>query len=437
MACPSDRISRCTGYSYKEFEDTGLRMKALKLVEALQKAWEEGKDDIPEELLEDMSAMAGVGEDGKLGAAGLVHSKVLRFFYGLVEDWNMAIWLLRQTVRVLGGLPGYEEFLFMTNSEGSNGKGTWIALLSKTLGGSDPTSYFYTLDFSKHFVGMDAKGNNPEIAECEGRRFVSVNEAPDMTIHKRTLNVDLIKKLSVGSDNPITGMAKYKDPKLFNPQMLLAFFAQDAPEFPKKDGGLRSRLSYLLMPFEFVADCKLPHHRPLDISIKTGVEHLIPELLMWAAMLTPGLQAQKSRVILPRPAKVQEDTAAQYMATSDDAEPVDKKGVAIAYADTRLCEWKPEMGLPATRAQINEHFKRQQGHTNLNSREVLATILRDQHAGAKGAPFKQRVSGHPDVAVYKASFVDGQLGTSGFELKALRTVTLHHPKETSQEGIEG
>eukprot|EP00969_Alexandrium_andersonii_P003534 152930-Alexandrium_andersonii.AAC.1 len=26
---------------------------------------------------------------------------------------------------------------------------------------------------------MDAKGNNPEIAECEGKRFVSVNEAPD------------------------------------------------------------------------------------------------------------------------------------------------------------------------------------------------------------------------------------------------------------------
>ena len=90
-------------------------------------------------------------------------SKVLRFFYGLFEDWSLALWLLRQSVRALGGLQGFEEFLFMTNSAGSNGKGTWIALLSKALGGADPTSYFYTLDFSKHFVGMDAKGNNPEM----------------------------------------------------------------------------------------------------------------------------------------------------------------------------------------------------------------------------------------------------------------------------------
>ena len=118
---------------------------------------------------------------------------------------------------------------------------------------------------------------------------MSVNESPDMTMANRTLNVDLIKKLSVGSDNPITGMAKYKDPKLFNPQMLLAFFAQDAPEFPKKDGGLRSRLSYLLMPFEFVDVCTRPHHRPMDIDVKLNT--------------------------VPRPTKVTEDTAAQYMAS--------------------------------------------------------------------------------------------------------------------------
>ena len=240
FARPEDRISRCTGYRYKEFSDMALQTRACKLAAALQMVWDEGNEDIPAELVTELNSMAGVSEDGKLGSStGSSVSKVLRFFYGLFEDWSLALWLLRQSVRALGGLQGFEEFLFMTNSSGSNGKGTWIALLSKALGGSDPTSYFYTLDFSKHFVGMDAKGNNPEIAECEGKRFVSVNESPDMGHSNRTLNVDLIKKLSVGSDNPITGMAKYKDPRLFNPQMLLAFFAQDAPEFPKKDGGLR------------------------------------------------------------------------------------------------------------------------------------------------------------------------------------------------------
>ena len=85
---------------------------------------------------------------------------------------------------------------------------------------------------------------------------------------------------------------------------------------------------------------------------------------------------------------------------------------------------KPEMGVPSTRLEINEHFKQQPEHAGLNSREVLATILRDQHAGARGSPFKQRVAGRADVAVYKAGFIDGLLGRPGFEIQPVKTVTL-------------
>ena len=220
-------------------------------------------------------------------------------------------------------------------------------------------------------------------------------------------------------------MAKYKDPKLFNPQMLLAFFAQDAPEFPKKDGGLRSRLSYLLMPFEFVDVCTRPHHRPMDIDVKLNTVSLIPELLMWAMLLAPGLQAKRSRVITPRPAKVTEDTAAQYMASAGQPVTRDKKEVAIEFADTFLCEWTAVMGTPATRLEINELFMKQPSYMGMSSREVLSTVLCDHAAGSKsGAPFKQRVHGAKDVAVYKAGLVNGLLGRPGFEVQPLKTVTI-------------
>ena len=67
----------------------------------------------------------------------------------------------------------------------------------------------------------------------------------------------------------------------------------------------------------------------------------------------------------------------------------------------------------------------QQSNVGLNSREVLALILKDHHVGKKGsAPFKQRVLGHGDVAVYKGGFIGDLLGRPTFELAPLKTVTL-------------
>ena len=145
-------------------------------------------------------------------------------------------------------------------------------------------------------------------------------------------------------------MAKYKDPKLFVPQLLLSFFAQDVPLLPKKDGGLKSRLSYLLMPFEF---CECPeagtNQRPMDINVKLAVDSLVTELLMWACLLAPGLKAKNSRVLLPRPLKVVEDTEAQYLSSAAAPAPRDLTEVAIEFADAHLREWTKDMGKPSSR----------------------------------------------------------------------------------------
>ena len=361
-----------------------------------------------------------------------------RTFHGLFEDHDLALWLLRQTARAAAGIP-FEEFLYMSNSSGQNGKGMWIKLMMKLLG-AQHDNYFHTLEFSKHFVGKTRPGNNPEVADCEGKRFVAVNETPDMS-DSRELNVELIKQLAVGGDNPVTAMGKYRDPSLFNPQMLLGFFAQDPPVFPRRDGGLKSRLSYLFMPFVFVA-CPTPgtNERKLDTSIKENVGNLVPELLYWIPLLCQGLAhaVRNSRVIIPRPPKVAEDTDAQYITAEKPIKSLQE--IAFEYADEHLCEWvldpnsRDPYKVPASRGDIGQHFAEWADAKcyRANAREALLKIMSDHrpvtNGGQKGTTYKQSFPKSwkiKDIAVFKSGFTEaGLLGRPGWQLFAQKTLTI-------------
>ena len=83
-----------------------------------------------------------------------------------------------------------------------------------------------------HFVGSGmAKQsiNNPEIAALAGKRFVAVHESPENTMCQQ-LNTTLIKRLASGGDDPISAMAKYKDPTAFLPQCRVSFCTNSEPE---------------------------------------------------------------------------------------------------------------------------------------------------------------------------------------------------------------
>ena len=290
----SDRISQSTGYAYQEWDaPPATRASLAELCARLNEFWDGGCDDVTEHCQE---RLEGAVRD----------STLYRIIYGLFEDHNVALWLLRQSVRAVAGLPGYEEVLFLVDRRGSNGKGTWLAIIKAVLGIEN--GYYATLEYEKHFVGsgMAQKNiNNPDIAALAGKRFVAVNESPESSA-TGALNVTLIKRLACGGDDPLTATAKYKDPTAFQPQCLLAFCANNDPEFPARDGGFKSRVSYVNMPFEWVADPQTAGQRKIDVSIKERVVRSIqPEFLFWAVHLAPGLLRHKARVILPRPAKVQ------------------------------------------------------------------------------------------------------------------------------------
>ena len=223
----------------------------------------------------------------------------------------------------------------------------------------------------------------------------------------RVLNVELIKQLCAGSDAPITAMGKYRDPSLFNPQGLLCFFAQDAPRFPLNDGGIRSRLSFLHMPLEFVPNPTEPWQRLLKTGVKESVGGLVTEVIHWGSRLMPALmKAQgRCRTVLPRPSKVMDYTDGRYIPTCDQPAREDPKTVAIEFADEHLTEWNRSMGRPSSRKQIHERFSLLPQHTSLAANEVLRTILVDS---VNGKPCKVTLcADYPETQVYKGAFATG------------------------------
>jgi hypothetical protein len=395
---PADRFSKTVGYPFPVWE-SDTKQRAVEVVNAIHKSWAEAPG----------GAGCPLSDQLKTNLEEL-QSPVLKFFYGLFEDWDSAIWLLRQSVKSIGAVPRLEEFLWMSNSKGSNGKGTWIALMKAVLGRQ---GFYHQMDFAE-FVGTRNKGNSPELAMAEGKRFIAVNEAPEGEM-KSQLNVTLLKKIAC-PDEDLAVTAKYKDPSAFTPMALCSFFTNGTPNFPVHDGGLQSRLSYLFMPFVFTPNPKPDsNERQLKMDVKDNVKALVPELLFWAVQFTPNILMFQGRTLRPRPEKVDADTSSHYL----QADVVDDN--MQTSLGTLICTWTPSMGLPSRRMDID---KAVQLATGKNSREHLQGILFESNPALKTRNyFTQRANGK-SVAVYKAYMVDGALWDGIGEQPALAVVTL-------------
>lgn len=299
----------------------------------------------------------------------------------------------------------------MSNASGSNGKGTWIALMKAILGRKN--GFFTTIDFCE-FIGHRNKGNSPELATVEGSRFVAVNESPEANTIG-ILNVALMKKLGC-PDEEFSATAKYKDPTSFSPQCLLAFFTQTAPRLPKQDGGLRSRLSYLFMPFEFIANpIQGTNQRQLDMSIKDNATTLIDEILLWGKYIVPNLLMFSGRQLLPRPQKVCDDTTSHYTGTSEL--PRDR---ATNFVNDYICQWEIIMGAPSTRTEVDAKFL---AVTGGNAKEALPTCLMHVYPGTSRGYCTQLFESK-SYGVYKCRLNGGLVWNGEGTQPAIVTVTL-------------
>ena len=249
--------------------------------------------------------------------------------WAIFEDDDVAIWVIRQISRGCAGFELLEEFIFFFDERGQNGKGTIMNLVRQALG-----DYYATCPYKGALLDTASGGNNDKLAKCQGRRIVSCNEAFDKTEEQLQFNPRVVKQL-IGLDEPLETMAKYKSPLEWRGQALLVISSNTLPKFPADDGGLRSRISLLRFPFTFLpkpkdtADEDLPEHpdepgtRWQDPSVKLQLmKDLIPEFFCWAREFNQGLTRQdiSGRLMTPRPAKIEAETAELFRAQSPGAQ---------------------------------------------------------------------------------------------------------------------
>ena len=425
-AMPADRISFSTGYRYEAFAAaSGVKQTIEHLVQGCVSFWLAGGTDISTD--ENLT---------QLFQDCLVVSPFLRLFHGLAEDMNVTLWLICQTTRSCGAIPGFEELLWFSASSGANGKGTWIALMMALLN-TKSDGYFTSLDYAAHFMGSGMSGknvNNPDMAACEGKRFCAVNEAVNgEQLPGKSFNASLAKRLA-SIDDPMRACAKYRDPQEWVPMFLLAFFANQSPTLPADDGGLASRLSYLYMQFTFVErpDPNDPSQKPIDTSVKQAAlkGELTAEAIFWmAGRLTCYLgQQTASRQILPRPLQVAEDSMSHFSAGGGEA-----SDIVAKFLEEKLEAWTPQHGAaPSDRPAVNAAFilySRANGGER-KPRESFAGKLLDSEGTTR---FKARFA-KKDYPVYKSRLLSGASSSAG---PALQVVTLRTSLDIRKGDVNG
>ena len=91
--------------------------------------------------------------------------------WGIFENDDVAIWMIRQCCRGVAGFAILEEFTTLFyDDRGMNGKGTILNLLRLALG-----DYYTTCVYKA--LCITTAGNNDRLAACRGKRMISRSEA--------------------------------------------------------------------------------------------------------------------------------------------------------------------------------------------------------------------------------------------------------------------
>jgi hypothetical protein len=284
-----------------------------------------------------------------------------------------------------------------------NGKGTIVALLMSVLG-IHASGLYQPLVFEN--LACVKSGNTPELAKCEGERQVTVNEAFSSGHKHMVLDPTWIKKL-ISLDDPVATTGKYMDPSIWKPQCLLLIAANSAPRFPSEDGGCKSRLAFLTMPFKFVDEPKDDTERVGDSRVQLiFIPACVPEFLHWAPVLVQGMvRLKKGRNLLPRPSKIAVDTEAAF---TDRA--TDPQDLALAFVDAHLELWDGASDVAGQVAIVSRFRTVYPGYNVRDAVNILCRVLMSQEGVAKFAA-RLHTGTKKMIAVYKMRDASGVLKT--------------------------
>jgi P4 family phage/plasmid primase-like protien len=160
-----------------------------------------------------------------------------------------------------------EHVFFFLHGTGSNGKTTFLNVLSSILG-----DYANEID-SDLLISQNNKQHPTGLTELEGRRLVSADEADE----GRRLAEAQVKKLTGG--NPIQARRMNENFYTFRPSHHLFFAANHKPEIRGMDTGIWRRVK--LIPFEVSFDPDDPKSRKPDLELEGKLMNEAPGILNW------------------------------------------------------------------------------------------------------------------------------------------------------------
>jgi hypothetical protein len=217
---PEFLISRTVGWTYRSFENLEM--------ERLDKAFECVRREQDVRGLHESSHIS----DDVQGDLEKVASAMpeLKFFYDLVRDWEVVVYLLTHLARGVFGVP-MAEALFVRSS-GRSGKDTTANLMCALLG-----SYATSIACDSLCAIPSPDAPSPAFASLRARRFVAVRE-----VAEQKMQASVFKRF-VDPVSEISGRNLYDSLVRFKPQYL-AFFCSNAPlQMTTMDAAVKARTS--------------------------------------------------------------------------------------------------------------------------------------------------------------------------------------------------
>jgi len=179
-----------------------------------------------------------------------------------------------------------EQVVFFLHGAGSNGKSTFVDLLSTLLGDYSTNAGKETFLASRHNEG---RGPEPELIAMSGKRFAHVDEADE----GRLLDEGRIKSLTGGAT--YSGRDLYKSTETFDNTAKVWFDLNKLPGFTGIDYGIERRL--LVIPFD-----RTFHPEEKDLEMLDKLKAELPGILAWAV---EGCRAWRQRDLsTDRPSQV-------------------------------------------------------------------------------------------------------------------------------------
>jgi P4 family phage/plasmid primase-like protien len=183
-----------------------------------------------------------------------------KFIHSIHPADDLRKYVMCFVASILEGGNSDQKMFFWTGS-GSNGKGTLIDLLDRTLG-----DYYGTLPVT--LLTVKRKGSSsatPELADKKGKRVLIMQE-PDQDDE---LNVGFLKELT-GQDK-IMARALYGQPCYYIPQFTPILACNKLPKMTF-DGGIDRRTRVVEHTQKFVDEPTKPNEHPKDPELRTKLK---------------------------------------------------------------------------------------------------------------------------------------------------------------------